>query len=180
MRNLKKMYKGEIYSLTEVSTERYVWHLTWQKNRLDILSKGLLPVHGLLFANNQNDETQSMWHWDLEWYYSPGRHALEHDREMIEKYEISPRLYLDFWRIDTRYAGATWYQDPAFEGYGYIDGKNNVVSIAHKYVCTPMAVPRSAIRLFTFDNREFDKVRVRKLDGVAHCSYSPLPLRMVC
>lgn len=86
MRNLKKMYRGEIYSLKEVSTDRYVWHLTWQKNRLHILSKGLLPVHGLLFANNQNHETQSMWHWDLEWYDSPGIHALEHDHEMIEKY----------------------------------------------------------------------------------------------
>ncbi len=175
MNIIEKAYKGRPYSLRRVVTERYIWHVTRRSHRQSILSIGLLPVHGLLFANNQNTATRYMWHWDLEFCESPGIEALMHDGDMVEKYCLDARLDLDFWRIDTKYAGVQWYQDPAMDGWRTVHGED----ISHRYVCSPSAVAPSAIRLFTFDNREHDRVRVRELNGVTHCAYSSLPLRMV-
>lgn len=166
-------YKGERYALKSAHTERYVWHLTYPQFREQIQAKGLVPMHGLLFANNQNEKTSAMWHWDLEFGECLGYEALAHDPEMIEKYLIDRRRDLDFWRIDTKYAKAKWYQDPNFDGVRNFYGED----LSHRYICTPCVITPTAIRLFTFDSQQFDRVNLRMSEGVVHCEYSPLPLR---
>ena len=116
-----------------------------------------------------------MWHWDLEFCDAPGFEGLMHDSVMLEKYCLDARVHLDFWRIDTKYGGAKWFQDPAFNGWQTFEGED----ISHRYVCTPRAVSPSSLQLFKFESSLHDSVIVRKLDGVSHCSYNPLPLRMV-
>lgn len=173
-KKLEVRYKGEHFALRSVHTERYVWHLTYPNVRGQILANGLVPLHGLLFANNQNQQTSAMWHWDLEFDECLGYEAPAHDPEMVEKYLIDRRSDLDFWRIDTKYAKAKWYQDPNFDGVRNFSGED----LSHRYICTPCVIPPSAIRLFTFDSQQFDRVRLRMSERVAHCEYSPLPLKM--
>lgn len=85
-------YYGRPFVTDPVETESYVWHLTRESKRSNIAKEGILPIYGLVFANNINDDITCMWHWDTEMECWDGDH-------------------LDYWRIDVRKAGARWYND---------------------------------------------------------------------
>jgi hypothetical protein len=176
------IYKNEIFETQPVKTDPYVWHLTRKSNRLNIALEGILPVYGLSFANNINDDICSMWHWDRE--------------------DVGHEAYseLDFWRIDVRKAGVRWYVD-----------KNLVVDSERwgTYVCTPSPIPLSAITLFKhydaseftisqfqksysekkelicentardFIKRKYQQIYINEMEGVANCTTWNLPLKKV-
>ena len=169
-------YKGYMMELYPAKTERFIWHITRDIKRLSIAIDGILPMRGLSFANNQNEGTRKMWHWDIEdMNYTEEDEVSEEieysvsTEELYEKYVVGARRYLDFWRIDTHKAGAKWYYD---SNLGYNKNWN-------EYVCTPDAIPASAIQLFKFDAEMYNRLYIHKRDGVASCSLNLLPLKKV-
>ena len=173
------IYKGEPFITEAVKTASYVWHLTGKSNRLNIALEGILPIRGLVFANNVNESIGPMWHWDTEMECLDGDH-------------------LDYWRIDVRKAGVRWYNDTNL-GYEKAWGR---------YVCTPSPIPVEAITLFRHDDslkfkpskydeygeernwvshyyaikelkRNYEKLYVKRTEGVASCSLRQLPLKRV-
>lgn len=182
MKKTKKetfIYCEKPFLTAPVRTEPYVWHLTDKRHRLDIAFGGILPIRGLAFANNMNEKIGHMWHWSTE----------------MEAYDGSG---LDYWRIDVRRAGVRWYNDINLD-YGKAWGK---------YVCTPSPIPVDAIALFRHDTSlrflpsryeedgservpetmawavkelksDFQKLMVKKMEGVANCSLKCLPLKRV-
>jgi hypothetical protein len=182
MKRLKETfcYKGSPFVARPVRTDSYVWHLTSPLNRLNIAFEGILPVYGLLFANNENERIGAMWHWDTEYDCNDGSH-------------------LDYWRIDVRKAGVRWYCEAEF------DLPN---SQKCTFVCTPSPIPVEAITLFRHDESlkfipskyneygverdwtshgyavkdlkdDFEKLYVKRTEGVASCSLRQLPLKRV-
>ena len=173
------IYKGAPFVTDPVATAPYVWHLTRERNRSNIAKEGILPLHGLVFANNINESIGPMWHWDTEMECWDGDH-------------------LDYWRIDVRKAGVRWYNDYNLDYHGPWG----------RYVCTPSPIPVEAITLFRHDESlkfipskydefgeerdwitynyavallksEFEKLYVKRMDGVASCSLRQLPLKRV-
>jgi hypothetical protein len=173
------IYKGKPFVTEPVRTGPYVWHLTGERYRLKIATEGILPMRGLVFANNINDDITHMWHWDTEMECLDGSH-------------------LDYWRIDVRKAGVRWYNDTNLD-YERAWGR---------YVCTHSPIPVEAITLFKHDDSlvfepdeydeygekhdwvsysyavkhlkgKYEKLYVRKMDGVASCSLRELPLKKV-
>lgn len=175
------IYKNEIFLTYPVKTEPYVWHLTRKRNRLAIALEGILPVNGLVFANNQNDSIFGMWHW------------------LLDDIGYEAFAELDFWRIDVRKAGVSWYNDTNLRE------RNNF----GRYVCTPSPIPLSAITLFKHYNSSeseilkyqkwyseineeicyndavrfikcsYQQVYIEKMEGVANCTTWKLPLKKV-
>jgi hypothetical protein len=175
------IYKNKIFETQPVKTDPYVWHLTLKCNRLNIALEGILPIYGLSFANNINDDICGMWHWNRD-------------------FGIKAYSGLDFWRIDVRKAGVRWYID-----------KNLVNESARwgEYVCTPSPIPVSAITLFEhYDASEFkisqfqksysekneficeytarefikskyEKIYINEMEGAANCATWNLPLKKV-
>lgn len=173
------IYKGKLFVTEPVRTGPYVWHLTGEQYRLKIATEGILPVRGLVFANNINDDITRMWHWDTEMECLDGSH-------------------LDYWRIDVRKAGVRWYNDTNLD---YYDAWG-------RYVCTPSPIPVEAITLFKHDDSlvfepdeydengerkdwhtlmwdiknlkgDYEKLYIRRMDGAACCSLRQLPLKRV-
>jgi hypothetical protein len=173
------IYNGKHFVTEPVRTEPYVWHLTGERYRHKIANEGILPVRGLVFANNINDDINRMWHWDTEMECLDGSH-------------------LDYWRIDVRKAGVRWYNDTNLDYYGAWG----------RYVCTPSPIPTDAIDLFEHDESlvfepyeydengerkdrntimwdikllkgDYEKLYIKRMDGVASCSLRQLPLRRV-
>lgn len=105
-------------------TAMYIWHISPEKNRLGILSGGLLTCKSdvwLLFALNSNrmEYFREATPWDY-WYPFEG---------------------LDFWRIDTSKTDAVWLPDC---GNIYYSGH------ADTFVCTISDVPLEALELFVY------------------------------
>ncbi len=173
------IYNGKHFVTEPVRTDPYVWHLTRKRHRLNIALEGILPIRGLVFANNVNESIGPMWHWDTEMECHDGDH-------------------LDYWRIDVRKAGVRWY----------IDSNMAYEREWGRYVCTPSPIPVHAITLFRHDESlkftpskydeygeerdwvsqayavkdlksEYEKLFVKKMDGVASCSLRHLPLKRV-
>lgn len=176
------IYKDRIFETQPVKTDPYVWHLTRKSKRLNIALEGILPVYGLSFANNINDNICSMWHWDKE--------------------DVGYEAYseLDFWRIDVRKAGVHWYVDKNLVGDSERWGT---------YVCTPSPIPLSAITLFkhydasefkisqfqksyseknkeicnntarSFIKSKYQQIYINEMEGVANCAIWNLPLTKV-
>jgi hypothetical protein len=172
-------YKGKPFTTEAVKTGPYVWHLTWCSNREKIVKDGILPLHGLVFANNVNDNINEMWHWDTEMEWADGSH-------------------LDYWRIDVRKARCRWYADINIDNY----------CTWGRYVCTPSPIPVEAITLFQHDDAlefipeeidewaeqkseydllwnvkllkgKYEQMYIRKSEGAANCSLRKLPLKRV-
>ena len=172
-------YKGKPFETERVRTGSYLWHLTCASNRLRIATEGILPIHGLVFASNVNDNINEMWHWDTEMECLDGEH-------------------LDYWRIGVRKAGCRWYSDINLD-CNFSKGR---------YVCTPSSVPVEAITLFKHDDAlifnpgeldeygdlrdehskmwevkrlkgEFEQLYIKRASGVANCSLRQLPLKRV-
>jgi hypothetical protein len=139
--------------------------------------EGILPVQGLVFANNVVDNINDMWHWDTEMECLDGSH-------------------LDYWCIDVRKARCHWYNDSNLDYY----------NAWGRYVCTPSPIPIEAITLFKHDDAlvfnpgeldeydelrdeyskmwevkrlkgEFEQLYIKRDHGVAHCSLRQLPLK---
>lgn len=172
-------YNGKPFVTEPVRTEPYVWHLSCKSHRLNIALEGILPIRGLVFANNINDDINRMWHWDTEMECLDGSH-------------------LDYWRIDVRKAGVRWYNDTNLD---YYDAWG-------RYVCTPSPIPVEAITLFKHDDSlvfepdeydengerkdwhtlmwdikllkgDYEKLYIKKMDAVASCSLRQLPLKQI-
>jgi len=164
-------YKNEPFTVHPAKTERFVWHLTRPTKRLDIAVEGILPIYGMVFANNDNEKIGHMWHWDVEDYFNCSifnHQDLRMHFHLEEKYCPST-AHLDFWRIDTKKVDAQWYYDANLYYYGN----------THRYVCTPSAIPKEAIALFHFDSRFFEKLSVEKTNGTASCRINNLALKKV-
>jgi hypothetical protein len=172
-------YKGKHVVTELVRTGPYVWHLTHKIYRARIAMEGILPVQGLVFANNVVDNINDMWHWDTEMECLDGSH-------------------LDYWCIDVRKARCHWYNDTNLDYY----------NAWGRYVCTPSPIPIEAITLFEHDDslvfkpQEFDEngeqkseyslmwdvkllkgnyeeVYIKRSEGVANCTLRQLPLKRV-
>ena len=172
-------YNGKPFVTEPVRTGPYVWHLSRKSHRLNIALEGILPIRGLVFANNINDDINRMWHWDTEMECLDGAH-------------------LDYWRIDVRKAGVRWYNDTNLD-YNCAWGR---------YVCTPSPIPTDAIALFEHDESlvfepdeydengerkdwdtimwdikllkgDYEKLYIKRMDAVASCSLRQLPLKQI-
>ncbi len=161
-------YNGELMTLEIASPDRFVWHLTgaFSKRRKGILTYGLLPVGGLVFANTYCFALNEMWHWEFEWRYC-GRTELQDDLALAQICRS-----IDFWRIDTQKVKAKWYKDPNLNPYYLFNGQN----IGHRYICTPQNIPTNAIELYKFDLKKYRKIKYGKTSRDSNGNFKGLPL----
>lgn len=164
-------YKNEPFTVHPAKTCRFVWHLTRSSKRLEIALQGILPIYGMVFANNENEKIGNMWHWDVEDYWNMQilNHQDWHMHSQLKEKYMPAAEHLDFWRIDTQKINAQWYYDANLNDY----------SNPHRYVCTPAAIPKEAISLFHHDSRFFQKLSVQRTPGTASCHINNLALRKV-
>lgn len=166
---IRVTYKGEDHELIPISTDRFVWHLSYKSHRKGIQTTGLEPKHGLTFANNKCKEVNHMWHWGLEWWYV-GRTESEND--VIFNQMCSA---IDFWRIDTIKSKSKWYLDPNLNPMAPCAGENP----GHRYVCTLQHIPLEAIMLYKFDLGTYRRIKYGKNKKWTNRPEGQLPLLKV-
>src|SRR5690606_17204522 len=99
----------------------YVWHVSPRENRESILALGLRPNGGLVFATNASCIRKMYpFYLDYNWGELP--------------------LY-DYWLIDTRSSGATWYRDPNSEFW----------------ICTQSAISPQHLQRYIYNPNECDE-----------------------
>jgi hypothetical protein len=179
---------GLKFELEAVRVKRFIWHVTRETNRDNILLQGLLPSErgnpnrplphksrpnqGLLFANNLDHDLMNMW--PIRFRYDHGYVFRGYGWDtvlMLVNHTMG--IGFDFWRIDTAKTNARWFVDPilAEEWYGW------GLDTQYHYVCTPDQVGVEALTLFKFEPDFGDKSFVKRGEGVAHISYNHLPLK---
>lgn len=182
---------GRFFELEPTKVSRYIWHVTCESNRANILSNGLLPSdnndadrpqpdksqpnRGLLFANNLHDDLERMW--PIRFQYDIGYGVPDDICDFAVRYIVDNTMGLgwDFWRIDTRKTNARWFLDPIlareYRGWG--------LKSKYHYVCTPDRVEMDALDLFVFEPEFREKLFIKWGEGVASVSYNHLPLRKI-
>jgi len=156
---------GRLLRFEPVKVLRYIWHVSYPKHRASIYEKGLLPIKGLLFANNLHHDLLDMW-------TVRSRFNLEYpDTEWELRQCLGTGL--DFWQIDTFKTVVKWYMDPYLAYEHQFWGLKS----PYHYVCTPDKVEPRALKLFTFDPEMEDRTFLRWGDGVCHVRYNHLPLK---
>lgn len=104
--NPVKPYNGKI--------EKYIWHVSWPKNRQSIFKNGLLP----------QEFKDSRWSRSPDMYYPPAifvnnNNSYDHWFYLDEAIWIPQSVYdQDFWRIDTRNLNNKWFYDLNFTSDG--------------------------------------------------------------
>ncbi|MFN5890975.1 MAG: hypothetical protein ACK448_11320 [Bacteroidota bacterium] len=141
----------------EVRTTRFLWHVKRSCNSSDlsIACNGLRkPNDYAVFAHNRLPEFENMYpyfmdRWELDW-------------DKLEIHGCQFECY-SYWRIDTKIASVPWYIDP------YCATQPGIDPPIH-YLCTPNAIPREALKLFTFDLNCFLKRTpyIRYSEGAVH------------
>jgi hypothetical protein len=168
------VHGGDSYELEPVRVLPFIWHVARQDNRRGIQEHGLLPIKGLLFANNLDHELMKMW--PVRFRYDIPYCHVSSDVDTIRLYDqYAMGCGFDFWRIDTKKANVKWYVDPilAEEYWGW------GLDTMYHYVVTPKPVGLDALELFVFDPEVELCPTVRAADGVAHVAYNRLPLRKI-
>ena len=163
-------YNGELLTLEIASPDRFVWHLTlgMESRRENILTNGLLPLHGMVFANTNCYAVEEMWYWSFDYLYDVSlRTELQLD---LQCYKVCRSI--DFWRIDTQKSEAKWYKDPNLNPYFLYNGQN----VGHRYICTPQKIPTNALELYKFDLKEYRKLKYGKASQDSSGSLKNLPL----
>lgn len=154
-------YKGELLTLEIASPDRFVWHLTlgMESRRENILTNGLLPLHGMVFANTNCYAVEEMWYWSFDYLYDVSLHTeLQLD---LQCYKVC--CSIDFWRIDTQKLECKWYLDQN-------------LSYSSNYICTPQNIPTNAIELYKFDLKKYRKLKYGKTSRDSNGNFKELPL----
>lgn len=165
---------GQPFELEPVKVKPFIWHVTSKNHRSAIQTNGLLPIKGLLFANNFGHNIENMWPVRFQYDIGYGIYGCDWNTTLkIVEHTMGDRF--DFWRIDTRKTNARWFVDPilANEWHGW-----GLESMYH-YVCTPDKVGINTLKLFEFNPEFKEKTYVKRSEGVAHISFNLLPLKMV-
>ncbi len=147
----------------KITPLRYVYHVSYASSRESIEKKGLIAKFSemndakCVFAHNAGYPDMG-WYpfcFDEPFYWEK---TADFDSRELDFLYFMLKYEYDFWQIDTRKAGISWYIDKHGMNDFY-DGIN--------YPFLIMAfddVPRDAIRLFNFH----ESPKVLRREGVAH------------
>jgi hypothetical protein len=161
-----RIFKEKVELDQPACHDRFIWHVTYNRPFYNwlIAKNGLaLPFRGAVFAHNNLPRFEFMYPYFVDRYdWDMGPNRDRGDDAQYDRYS--------FWRIDTKKCGFQWYIDP-----GMIDDSEFLGVSQHHYVCTPNAIPNSALRLYSFnmDNYIFRNPKIYFKDGSAHI----LPIR---
>lgn len=181
-----KMYlKSDLNLSKPVKTNHFLWHLSSKRNRKSILENGILTPHqrgylnnsNLIFANNFNEDLQSMWPLPIEAMYINFECEFKNNKALKSAIIASIANCFDFWRIDTKKLKADWYVDPFLELE--IPVFSHCKQNPKSYVCTNEAIPSNCIKLFEYNMMKDEDVIIKKRNGVTHIYRTRLPLKMI-
>ena len=121
-----------------VTPKKYIWHLSYKKNRQSILNNGIkvMKRNYAVFANNMSLTQENITRF---WPIPIDRFDFENG--MPEVNELF--TYYDFWKIDTTKLDHIWRVDPKLRQ----DLKGYRLRSVYDYVCSKKDIPANVIEL---------------------------------
>lgn len=154
----------------EIQTTRYLYHLTYKRNRISIKENGLkaatskgVGFKNAVFAHNSKLITLNWYPIVLDQYEWEEFEGVFYTMEDYVMYCIQ-QIY-DVWEIDTYLLNRKWFID----GVGERDFKTRADKIDDLYVMSYGDIPNSSLRFC--DITEFELFYQRNLYGIKEITY---------
>jgi hypothetical protein len=167
-----KTFAEKINKSEEISVRGYLWHISYEKNDLNILQRGLICGNrGAICAHNKINSWFDTYQNNFEafesllFYNNIIQPSKEKELEKFNNRLLNGLVVSEysFWRIDPNIANVSWYLDPLMkEDYKLCN------ALPINYICSTQDISIDALKLFKLDFESYlaEKPIIKIKEGV--------------